>query len=126
MAHDMWVNISGVWKKITKAWVNISGTWKVITDGWVNIGGTWKKIWTYATWTGTLDPDADDETTGWVATPLWSKLTQDASNIQTTPVVTWPNSVDFDFEVTLEDPASTPVNNTCLVHVDCKMTNSGA
>ena len=49
MANATWLNIGGVWKKVTNVWQNVGGVWKqkVVPKG--NIGGVWKEFIQYST-----------------------------------------------------------------------------
>lgn len=49
MANATWLNIGGIWKKVTNVWQNVGGVWKqkVVPKG--NIGGVWKEFIQYST-----------------------------------------------------------------------------
>jgi len=48
-AKDMYVNVSGTWKKVIKPHTKVAGTWKRVKLIYQRIGGVWKKLYEYKT-----------------------------------------------------------------------------
>ncbi len=116
------VRDAGTWKEVTAAngmWVRDAGIWKPLTDAWVRDGGTWKKFFTGETqFIGSINPDGNIQTSDW-STPLWEKISDsqqsepDDATTQTTSssIQNADNPESFDFEVTMSNPATTPVGS---------------